>query len=147
MARRGACDECDGGCGSPARLKIWRSHKNDPGALLRGTLLEEAKSYVDFTPLERSYVDASVAATEEAAAENERVRRREVADAHALATEQARRADEQARAAATLARKNRWLMGLAVLAVVLLSSPQRAGSSPSRRGAKQCGSSRPSKLS
>ena len=100
--------------------EIWRSHKNDPGALLRGTLLEEAKSYVDLTPLERSYVDASVAATEEAAAEKERARQREVEDALALATEQARRADEQARAAATLGRKNRWLIGLAVLAVVLL---------------------------
>ena len=41
-------------------------------------------------------------------------------DALALATEQARRADEQARAAAAVARKNRWLIGLAVLAVVLM---------------------------
>ncbi|MGE0449897.1 MAG: pYEATS domain-containing protein [Vicinamibacterales bacterium] len=98
----------------------WMAHGRDPGGLLGGSLLEEARGYVDLTPFEREFVEASLAAEDSAAAEKERLRQRELQQVQLLAEEQKQRADEQAMAAAQLAAKNRYLRMLSALVGVLL---------------------------
>jgi hypothetical protein len=98
----------------------WHAHGKDPGGLLGGSLLDEAKTYDDLTPLERAFVDASTAAAEDATRAQQVARDRELAHATALLTEQRRRADEQAQAATVLAAKNRSLRTLAGAIIILL---------------------------
>lgn len=99
----------------------WRAHGKDPGGLLGGSLLEEAKTHTDLTDFEKEFVEASAAAVAESARERERLHNRELEHANTLAAEQKRRADEQTLAAAALTKKNqdlRTMTGLMVLVLI-----------------------------
>lgn len=99
----------------------WRAHGRDPGGLLGGSLLEEARTYSDLTDFEKEFVEASSALAAESVLEHERIHNRELEYAKTLATEQKRRADEQTLAAAALRKKNqdlRTMTGLMVLVLI-----------------------------
>ena len=98
----------------------WKAHGRDPGGLLGGSLLEEAKTYDDLTPFEEEFIAASATAAEAAVQEQEHVRNRELEHAKALMAEQKKRADEQTLAAVALTKSNRYLRGLTAVIVVLL---------------------------
>lgn len=98
----------------------WKAHGRDPGGLLGGSLLDEARTYTDLTDFETEFVDASTAAAAEAVREHERMHNRELEHANALATEQKRRADEQTLAAATLTKRNQDLRTMTALMVLVL---------------------------
>ena len=102
----------------------WLKLGRDPGALLRGALLEEALRYPDLNELEQQYVQASQAALAAVAQEKEAMRQRELAQALALAAEQERLAKSerqwaefQTKTAATLQRR---LLLLAVISGIAL---------------------------
>jgi WD40 repeat protein/energy-coupling factor transporter ATP-binding protein EcfA2 len=83
----------------------WQSLNNDPAALLRGVLLEEAKHYEDLNELESSFLQASQAALDAEKAAEEAARQRELDDACRLAEEsEARRKAEEERRKAEEAR-------------------------------------------
>jgi energy-coupling factor transporter ATP-binding protein EcfA2 len=94
----------------------WLGYSKDPGLLLGGVLLEEAKECEDLNDLEVEFVQASVAAVE--AAENEKKetarRERELEQARLNALEQKAAAEE--RSARRLRRLNRLLVLLSLLA-------------------------------
>jgi len=98
----------------------WRAHGKDPGGLLGGSLLTEALGYDDLNALETEFIAASQSAVEESARREEDVRRRELEQTRALAEEQQRRADIEAKAAAALRKTNVRLRRLAILAFALL---------------------------
>jgi hypothetical protein len=98
----------------------WHQHGRDPGGLLGGSLLDEARSYKDLSPLEEAFVAASVAAAEAAEQEEERRRNRELEQTLAMVELERKRADEQARAAEALKLRNRSLVSLIGVAAVLL---------------------------
>ena len=98
----------------------WRAHGRDPGGLLGGSLLEEAKTYTDLTDFEKEFVAASSELAAESVREHERIHNRELEYANTLATEQKRRADEQTLAAAALRKKNQDLRTMTGLMVLVL---------------------------
>lgn len=99
----------------------WRAHGKDPGGLLGGSLLDEARTHSDLSDFEKEFVDASSTYVAEAVREQERIHNRELEYANTLAAEQKRRADEQTLAAAALTKKNqdlRTMTGLMVLVLI-----------------------------
>jgi tetratricopeptide (TPR) repeat protein/energy-coupling factor transporter ATP-binding protein EcfA2 len=56
----------------------WASHSKDPGGLLGGSLLQEARSYGDLNELETEFVQASENAVRKAEQEKEQAHRREL---------------------------------------------------------------------
>ena len=73
-----------------AAAEQWLKVGRDPGALLRGALLEDALRYTDLTALEQQYVNASQEALATVEREKEATRQRELEQARALAAEQER---------------------------------------------------------
>lgn len=73
----------------------WLKLGRDPGALLRGALLEEALRYTDRNEREEEFVRASQAALAAAEQEKEAIRQRELEQALALAKEQERLAKSE----------------------------------------------------
>lgn len=107
----------------------WLKLGRDPGALLRGALLEEVLRYPDLNELEQEYVQASQAALAAIAQEKEALRQRELAQALALAAEQERLAKSerqwaefQAKTAATLQRRLLLLAVISAIALVLAAA-------------------------
>ncbi|MFN8488616.1 MAG: hypothetical protein U0350_13530 [Caldilineaceae bacterium] len=102
----------------------WVKLNRDPGALLRGALLEAVQNYPDLNALETEFVQASRVALEAAEQEKEAVRQRELAQAQALAEEQRLRAQQ-----AALAARQRGLLstGLIIVAVLLAGAATLAG--------------------
>ena len=98
----------------------WRAHGQDPGGLLGGSLLDEARTYTDLTDFEKEFVTASSALAAESVRELERIHNRELEYANTLAVEQKRRADEQTLAAAALRKKNQDLLTMTGLMVLVL---------------------------
>jgi hypothetical protein len=68
----------------------WLKVGRDPGALLRGALLEDALRYSDLSELEQHYIKASQSAVAAVEQEKEAARQRELEQARALAAEQER---------------------------------------------------------
>ncbi len=106
----------------------WLKLDRDPGALLRGTLLEDAQRHPDLNELEAEYVAASQAARQAAEREREVAHRRELEQARALAAEQQQRAESerewaeyQTRSAVKL-RRRAWLLGITTVVALLLSA-------------------------
>jgi hypothetical protein len=54
----------------------WNDHKRDPGGLLGGTLLTEAKDYEDLSDLEKEFLEASLQNEEDIEAEKKRQEKR-----------------------------------------------------------------------
>jgi len=116
----------------------WDRLGRDPGALLRGTLLTDAKQYDDLSPLETEFVTISEEAKEEEEREKERARLRELEQARALAEEQKRAAEierERAEALELAAGRTRLFniallvtLGLAVGAIFLFVQANQAQS-------------------
>jgi len=101
----------------------WEENNRDGSYLYRGARLAEAEEWVethdaDLNPLEREFVQASVALRDREAQEAERRRQRELEQARRLAEEQRKRAEEQAQAAAQLRRRALWLGGALILATI-----------------------------
>ncbi|HMN27272.1 MAG TPA: hypothetical protein PKE45_03885, partial [Caldilineaceae bacterium] len=97
----------------------WEKVNRDPGALLRGALLDEALRYPDLNQVEAEFVRTSQVAriaAEEAAA---RARQRELEAARALAEEQRQRADTEQRWGAYQAQIASRLRKRAVLMTVI----------------------------
>ena len=82
--------------------RIWQERGEDPSALLRGSLLEDALTYTDLNTLEAHFVQASQAAAEAAEREEFLRQQRELEQVLQLAEEQRLRAEQKIRA-------NRWL--------------------------------------
>jgi len=106
----------------------WLKLDRDPGALLRGTLLEDARRHPDLNELEETFVQASIAAKEAAERERELVHQRELEQARALAEEQRERAESerdwaeyQTLSAAKL-RQRAWMLGLITVVALLLAA-------------------------
>ena len=99
-----------------AAAEQWKTLGQDPGALLRGPLLDEAGRYQDLNELEAEFVRAS---QEELQAEYEReiARQRELARTQALAEAERQRAEEQAQ---TARRLRRLLVALALVSLLAL---------------------------
>ena len=103
----------------------WQTLNNDPSALLRGVLLEEAQRYEDLNNLETAFLQASEAALEAEKAAEEAVRQRELNDARRIAEEsEARRKAEEDRAQLAekanhqLNRRNRIITAIGFVALV-----------------------------
>ena len=101
----------------------WQRLNRDEGVLYRGARLAQALEWREhheamLNELEREFLDASV--TEKAREEKDKQERqqRELAQAQALAAEQKKRADDQARAAARLRRFTLAMVVVSLLAVV-----------------------------
>ncbi|UCC65281.1 MAG: hypothetical protein JSV36_09680, partial [Anaerolineae bacterium] len=92
-----------------AAAEQWDALGRDPGALLRGASLEEARGYEDLNELEAAFVQSSQEAAEEARRREEEARQRELQQAR-------ERAEEQARAA------RRLRLALVALAAFFLSA-------------------------
>lgn len=86
-----------------AAAELWRTHGKDPGGLLGGSLLEEARNYDDLNELETEFVEASREFVERAEREKEEAHQRELTQAKERAEEQARAARHFRRLAAVLA--------------------------------------------
>ena len=102
----------------------WLKLGRDPGALLRGALLEEALRYPDLNELEMDYIQISQAVIAAAEQEKEAVRQRELDQALALAAEQERLAHSERQWAIfqqkTAAKLQRRLLLLGVISVLAL---------------------------
>ena len=105
----------------------WLKVARDPGALLRGALLEDAQHHPDLNQVEQAFVAASLMARQAAEAEREAARQRELAQARALAAEQAERANaerewaEYQSRSATKLRQRAWSLGLITVVALLLA--------------------------
>lgn len=104
----------------------WEKVERDPGALLRGALLDEALRYEDLNELEATFVEASQAAHVAAQQAEEEIRQRELQQAQAIAEEQRQRAETernwaayQSQIAAGLRSRAIQLSVISVMAVLL----------------------------
>lgn len=107
----------------------WEEIGRDPGALLRGALLEAARRYTDLNQTEAAFVHASEAARRAEAEAQEAARRRELDQARALAEEQRQRAETerqwgeyQARIANRLRTRALLLTVISVMAALLATA-------------------------
>jgi len=106
----------------------WLKLDRDPGALLRGALLEDAQRHPDLNELEEQFVAASLAARQAAEQERELLHQRELEQARALAAEQQQRAKSEEQWAAyqtrsaTKLRQRAWLLGVTTVVALLLSA-------------------------
>lgn len=108
-----------------AGLRQWETGKYDESALLRGSLLTEARDWLaarraEVGPLEQEYIQASLVLSEREAAEREAQRQRQLEAAQQLAQEQQQRAEENEAAARRL-RRRAWLLAAASLVAILLA--------------------------
>jgi WD40 repeat protein/class 3 adenylate cyclase len=102
----------------------WQELGREPGELYRGARLAAADEWAQeqqeaLNPLERDFLAASREMAEREAAEREAQRQRELEAARALAAEQEKRAQEQARSAGRLRRRALLLAGAMGVAVIL----------------------------
>jgi tetratricopeptide (TPR) repeat protein len=102
-----------------AAAELWLAHGKDPGGLLGGSLLEEARRYKDRSPLENEFVQASQELAEEELREKMATQRHEVEQAQALVEEQRRRAEAEERRAEEQSRATRLFLWLSVALFVL----------------------------
>jgi hypothetical protein len=101
--------------------ELWLSHDKDPGGLLGGTLLTEAKAYVDLDSLEQEFVTASQSAQDAAEREREGIRQREVEQLRQLAEQKQQLVEQKQLLVTTLERNRRfWRLAAAVVFVLLL---------------------------
>jgi energy-coupling factor transporter ATP-binding protein EcfA2 len=106
----------------------WLKLGRDPGALLRGALLEDALRYNDLSEVEQHYVQASQAAVAAVEQEKEATRQRELEQAHALAAEQERLVKSERHWAAfqeqtvVKLRQRAWLLGVITASAILLAT-------------------------
>lgn len=105
----------------------WVKLNRDPGALLRGALLDAVQDYPDLNALETEFVQASRVALEATEREKEAARQRELTQAQALAEEQRLRAQQEALAATSLRQRGLLLTGLIIVAVLLAGAAIIAG--------------------
>ena len=102
----------------------WATNKQETGFLLRGSRLDlfagwAATMDLALTSEEQAFLDASVAAREQRAAEEQTRQQRELETAQRLAEEQSHRAEEQTRAAQGLRRRAYYLVGALAVALIL----------------------------
>jgi len=102
-------------------LSQWEDSNRDEGALLRGAPLAEATAWKsrrgeDMSPAETAFIEASESSAERVEREKEAARQRELEHAQALASEQEKRAEQQARYA-----KMRGRLAMALTAVLVLA--------------------------
>lgn len=112
----------------------WEKVGRDPGALLRGALLEAARRYNDLNQTEAAFVYASEAARRAEAEAQEAARRRELDQARALAEEQRQRAaterqwgEYQAQIANRLRTRALMLTVISVVAALLATATGYSG--------------------
>jgi hypothetical protein len=98
--------------------QTWDKSGRSPDALLEGQQLKQAlvTNWRGLGPLVEAFLEASQAAEQE---REEALRRQELAQAQALADEQAKRAEVQTEANARLRRRAVLLIGLTVIAVLM----------------------------
>ena len=89
--------------------RIWQERGEDPSALLRGSLLEDALAYTDLNTLEAHFVQASQAAAEAAEREEFLRQQRELEQVLQLAEEHRLRAEQKIWANRRLRRQQREL--------------------------------------
>jgi hypothetical protein len=104
----------------------WEKTGRDPGALLRGALLDDALRYTDLNELETEFLRASQEALATIEREREATRQRELEQARALVEEQRQRAESERRwgqfqtqVAGRLRQRALLLTTLSVVAVLL----------------------------
>lgn len=97
----------------------WFKLGREPGALLRGALLEDALRYPDLNELEQQYVTASRDALATIEREKEAARQRELEQALTLAKSERQWAEFQEKTAIDLRRRNTLLTMITVIAVLL----------------------------
>ena len=115
--------------------QAWQSLQRDDGALYRGALLEQANEWrnhheASLNPLERDFLDASMALQRRAVEEQEARQRRDLEQAQAVAeaerqraAEQERRAEaEQQRAEIETRARKRLRLSVVLLAALFLSA-------------------------
>jgi hypothetical protein len=101
--------------------ELWLSHEKDPGGLLGGTLLTEAKAYVDLDSLEQEFVTASQTAQDAAERERQGIRQREVEQLRHLAEQKQQLVEQKQKLVSTLERNKRfWRLAAAVVFVLLM---------------------------
>jgi len=106
----------------------WLKLGRDPGALLRGTLLDDARRHPDLNELEEAFVTESVAAKQAAEHERELAHQRELEQAHTLAAEQQERAEAEREWAeyqtfsAAKLRQRAFLLGFSTVIALLLAA-------------------------
>ncbi len=104
-----------------AAVQQWEALGRDPGTLLRGALLDEARHYEDLNEQEMTFVQVSLAAVEEAEREQEAARLRELAQIKALAEAERQRAVERRRAEEQARTTRRTQLFAVILLVVVLA--------------------------
>ena len=106
----------------------WLKVGRDPGALLRGALLEDALRYSDLSELEQHYIKASQSAVAAVEQEKEATRQRELEQARTLAAEQERLVKSERHWAAfqeqtvVKLRQRALLLGVITAAAILLAA-------------------------
>lgn len=111
-----------------AAAEQWLKLDRDPGALLRGALLDDARRHPDLSELEEAFIAASVEAKQAAEREREIAHQRELEQAHALAAEQQERAEAEREWAeyqtfsAAKLRQRAFLLGFSTVAALLLAA-------------------------
>jgi WD40 repeat protein len=103
-----------------AAAQQWEALGRDPGILLRGLLLGEALRYDDLNEQETAFVQASLAAVEEAEREQQAARQRELANIQALAEAERQQAMERQRAQEQAHATRRTRLFAATLLVLLM---------------------------
>lgn len=78
-----------------AAAEQWEASGRDAGALLRGTLLNEAQNHADLNELEAAFVQASLQADQQAKIEEEEARQRELKQARQLFEAEQHRAEAE----------------------------------------------------
>lgn len=102
----------------------WIALRRDPDLLYRSARLTQAREWAtvhagELNALECEFLDASITWTEREEAEREAQRQRELEAARKLAESEGQRAEEQARSAAQLNKRARYLTGAFVLAILM----------------------------
>jgi hypothetical protein len=105
-----------------ADLEEWQHTDQDPGVLLRGKPLAEARHWLEkrpesLNPSERQFIQASISIQEKQEEEERQRQRRELEQAQALAEEQRQRAETEKRAK----KRSRIFTGVALVLFVLAS--------------------------
>ncbi len=102
----------------------WHALDREPDLLYRGARLTQAREWAathaeDMNALECEFLDVSITRTEQEEAEREAQRQRELEAAQKLAESERQRAEEQARSAAQLNKRARYLTGAFVIAILM----------------------------
>ena len=101
----------------------WQLSGRDESVLFRGARLVQTRDTTEYrvalNPLEREFLEASIAIAEREETEREAVREREVLSAQALAAAETKRAEDAAQSARGLRRRAALLAGALVIAAIL----------------------------